>query len=88
VGEIKRIRITANEHMYPSIPSCSAPDTPPPVDAFPVVFTVNNGYSCVSRLDPHAVSMLCACGSSGGCFLWMNWGKGGEQGVKEYTGHT
>lgn len=76
MGEIKRIPIKANEHMYPSIPSRSALDMPPPIYSFPVP-AVSNGYSYVAQLYPHTVAVLCACGSSGGS-LWMIWGKCGE----------
>lgn len=64
MGKIKQIPVTANEHMYSSISLLLALDPPPPLHFFPLV-TVNNGYSCVSQLDPQTVSMCDACGRPG-----------------------
>lgn len=63
MGEIKQIPVTANEHMYPSISPLIALGPSPSLYSFPHVTTGNNGYSCVSQLDPQTVSMLDACGS-------------------------
>lgn len=65
MSENKQTPVTAIEHMYPSISPVLDPDIPPPLYSIPLVATVNNGYSCVSQLDPQTVSMLYACGSSG-----------------------
>ncbi|XP_008946018.1 PREDICTED: testis-expressed sequence 9 protein [Merops nubicus] len=42
--------------MYPSIPSCSALDAPPPLYPF---LAVKSGYSCVAQLAAHAAPMPC-----------------------------
>lgn len=65
MGEIKQIPVTANENMYPSISPLLALDPSPSLYSFPLVTTVNNGYSSVSQLDPQTVPVLDACGSPG-----------------------
>lgn len=56
-----------NTYTHP-IPSHSTPDTPA-LYSFPLIPAVNNSNASIAELYLHALSVLCACGSSGGVLV-------------------